>query len=336
MDRIDLSKCLNGLHNDKRFKMYRDLWQKSEKFDVLLDFPLHLDIELSGICNLKCDACFQNNLIKSPLGLMKFDLFQRIIDEGVKKGLCAVKLQIRGESLLHPRIFDCIAYAKEKGVMDVQITTNGTLLNSKNIQKIMKSGLDAIILSVDSHHGSSFKIKNEQDYSEVERKIKNLLEARSRTGKSRPWVRLRSSIPQMHITYLRQTKAYLKQKFPEADIYIVGRIHDFRDDTDSFPDLHTSYEMLPCAYLMQRLAIFWNGDITTCCMDYNNRFQLGNVNYRTIQEAWLTKKMMGFRKLHLDNLRATMPICKHCHACLIARDPKILHDDTAPHPADYQ
>jgi radical SAM protein with 4Fe4S-binding SPASM domain len=267
---------------------------------------------------------------------MEYDLFQRIIDEGVKKGLCAVKLQIRGESFLHPRIFDCIAYAKEQGIMDVQITTNGTLLNTKNIRKILQSGLDAIIFSVDSHHGSSFNLNTRQNYSAVERKIKNLLETRSRIGASRPWVRLRSSITQTHIKYLRQTKAYLKKKFPEADIYIVGRIHDFRDDTDSFPDLHTSYDMQPCAYLMQRLAIFWNGDITTCCMDYNGRFRLGNVHRRTIQEIWLSEKMTDFRKLHMNNLRATMPICKHCHACLIARDPKIVQDNTARHPSDYQ
>ena len=115
--KIDLPAVFAGLDDDGKFRLYRELWQKTGNFKILTNFPLHLDIELSGVCNLKCDFCFQNGLIDNPLGIMEFDLYKRIIDEGVEKGLCAVKLQIRGESFLHPRFFDCVAYAKNKGVI---------------------------------------------------------------------------------------------------------------------------------------------------------------------------------------------------------------------------
>ena len=106
MKLFNLGECLNELKGDERFKMYRELWRESGNFKLLPNFPLHLDIELSGICNLRCESCYQNGLIESPLGLMDFKLFQRIVDEGAEKGLCALKLQIRGESFLHPRLFD--------------------------------------------------------------------------------------------------------------------------------------------------------------------------------------------------------------------------------------
>jgi radical SAM protein with 4Fe4S-binding SPASM domain len=337
LNKVNLPSLFDGLDGNKKFKLYRDLWQKSGQYEILTNFPLHLDIELAGICNLRCESCFQNGLIKAPLGIMPFDRFQRIIDEGVKNGLCAAKLQIRGESFLHPQLFDCIAYAKQKGVMDVQITTNGILLDKDKINKILNSDLDAIILSVDGHHGSSFNQKhNLHNYSVVEQKIKELLAARKRLGKSRPWVRLRASIPQCSADALYRTKAFLKSKFPEADIYIVGRIHDFRDDTDSYPDLHTSYALMPCSYLMQRLAIFWNGDVTTCCMDYNNQFKLGNLKDQAVEEIWHSLKMRNFRKLHLNSQRKSMPICKHCHVCVTARNPAVVEDNTPRHVADCQ
>ncbi len=336
MEKIELASLFANIGYDEKFRLYRDLWGKAGNYEILTSFPLHLDIELSGICNLKCESCFQNGLINGPLGLMETDLFKKIIDEGVEKGLCAVKLQIRGESFLHPKLFECIAYAKSKGILDVQITTNGTLLDKDSIQKVLNSGLDAIILSVDAHHGDSFEQKRSvKDYSSVERAIKDLLELRTKFGKSGPWVRLRSSIPDSDPESYQKTKSYLKKKFPEADIFIVGRIHDFRDNTDAFPDLHKNYKFHPCSYLTQRLAVFWDGDVTLCCMDYNNRFQLGNITSQTIEDIWLSDKIADFRKLHIDDKRKNMPICRHCHACASPVNENIISDNTKHHMADY-
>ncbi|KPA18736.1 radical SAM additional 4Fe4S-binding domain-containing protein, partial [Candidatus Magnetomorum sp. HK-1] len=129
-----------------RFNIYRELWKKTESYELLTNFPLHLDIELSGVCNLKCNFCFQNGLIQEPLGLMEFDLFKKIINEGVNKGLCAIKLQVRGESFLNPKLFECISYAKQKGILDIQLTTNSTFLSEENINKLLESELDVIRL----------------------------------------------------------------------------------------------------------------------------------------------------------------------------------------------
>ena len=126
MEYVDLVKRFDGLSELAKFDAYRKLWPEAANYSILSSFPLHLDLELSGVCNFSCTSCFQNGLIEGPLGFMEYELFKKIIDEGVAKGLCAIKLQIRGESFLHPRIFDCIRYAKGKGVLDIQITTNGS------------------------------------------------------------------------------------------------------------------------------------------------------------------------------------------------------------------
>ena len=329
---VNLKTLFFKLNQHEKFEQYRKLWHKTSAYKILTDFPLHLDIELSGICNLKCVSCFQNGLIEGKLGFMSFDLYKQIINEGLEKGLCAIKLQIRGESFLHPNFFECIAYAKEKGILDVQVTTNGTLLNNDNIQKILDSKLDAIILSVDSHHEDSFKQKKHlKNYTTVEQSIKSLLEQRKKQCKLSPWVRLRSSIAKCDSNSFDRAKDYLKKKFPEADVYIVGKIHDFRDNKDSYTDLNTNYYLAPCSYLMQRLAIFWNGDVTTCCMDYNNRFKLGNVTSQNIDDIWLSSKMNSFRKIHYDQQRSTMPICKHCHACTKIKTDKEVQDITKRH-----
>ena len=336
LKKINLYSQLKNFTVDNKISKYRNLWHQAAAYEILTNFPLHLDIELSGICNLKCADCFQDNMIKEPLGLMDFDVFKRIIDEGSNKGLCAIKLQIRGESFLHPKLFDCISYAKDNGVLDVQITTNATLLNDENIEKVLYSKLDAIIFSVDSHHKHSYLDKNKMNnYSAVEHNIKKLLAQKRMNDKKLPWVRLRSSIEKCDLKSFQDTKEYLKRNFPGADIYIVGKIHNFRNDKESYPNLHKDYDLKACSHLMQRLSIFWNGDVTTCCMDFNNTFKLGNIKDQSIEDIWLSSKIHNFRTIHYEQNRLKMPICNNCHVCVQLKNENEVYDSTLRHLADY-
>lgn len=331
---IDLNSYFSDANPDIKFERYRNLWKKAGDYKVFTSFPLHLDIELSGVCNLKCKNCFQNELLDTPLGLMDTELFQRIITEGTQKGLCAVKLQIRGESFLHPELFECIKFSKKMGVLDTQITTNGTLLNSETIQKVLDSGLDGIIFSADTHHTDNYKLENKT--SRVEAAINELLSRRKESSRKKPWVRIQSSIPSMDKASFEAAKNYIKKKFPLADIHVVSRLYDFRYDHDVFDDLHTSYDMGPCSYLMHRLAVFWNGDVTVCCSDYNNKFKLGNINDKSLEDIWKSDKLTRFRQVHLSGERKQMDVCRHCQADLSPKtQSKRVMDKTKQHMADY-
>ena len=300
-------------HEKERFAIYRELWDRTRRYEILTDFPLHLDIELAGVCNLKCKSCFQNH-ITGKLGLMELSLYKRIIHEGAKNGLCAVKLQIRGEPLLHPELTYCIKHAKEKGILDVQMTTNATLLDNEKSLELIHSGLDGIVFSVDSHHEESCSARAANSYTAVEANISTFLCLKEEFGHSSPWVRIASSLPTIDHATARKTRLELSKKFPGADIIAINRMHDFRDDRDSYPDLHSNYTLLPCAHLYQRLSVFWDGSVTTCCMDYNNRFSLGNANHEALKQVWHSAKLTSLRDLHHKGNRKTVEICKHCHA----------------------
>jgi radical SAM protein with 4Fe4S-binding SPASM domain len=309
-----LSKIFSGLSLKKKFEKYRRLWEQAAKYEVLTDFPLHLDIELAGVCNLRCDFCFQNDLITKPLGLMDMDMYTKIIDEGKRSGLCAIKLQIRGESFLHPRLFDCICYAKDAGIMDVQITTNGTLLNEERITDILNSGLDKIVFSVDDHHSAAYGKRNTDPcYFSTKYAISHLLRQKKKLGKSKPVVHVQANISDVDIESVKRIQLYLQKEFLEPDKIIINRLHDYRNEVDSFRDIDKDYQMPPCSYLVQRLAVFWNGEVTTCCMDYNNIFKLGNAKQKTIKEIWQSETMETLREKHFEGQYGDVPVCKHCY-----------------------
>jgi hypothetical protein len=96
---------------------------------------------------------------KWPLGFMDFGFYRDLIDEcveNVPEGM-QIELHKDGEPLLHPKIGQFIAYAKERGC-HVHFATNGLLLGRKK-EEIVASGLDLLTLSViDDIPVSSIKV----------------------------------------------------------------------------------------------------------------------------------------------------------------------------------
>ena len=160
---------------DSRYIEYRKEWEKNPEEKKVSEFPLHLDIEATGVCNLMCSHCFRHSR-RSEIGDMNFEIFKKIIDEGEEYGLYAIDPSWMGESFLHPQIIEMIDYAKSRKVVDVMIHTNGTLVDEKMSKRILNSGLDTIIFSVDAITEATYNtVKVGSDFREVNRNIQYLI-----------------------------------------------------------------------------------------------------------------------------------------------------------------
>jgi radical SAM protein with 4Fe4S-binding SPASM domain len=283
---------------------YRKWWDEASTRQILppTGFPLHLDIEVSGICNLKCRDCFQN-LVKGHLGLMTFDTYKKIIDECEQKGLCAVKLQSRGEPFVHRQIYDFISYAKGK-FFDLMITTNGTLFKDySHLDRLISSGLTYIVFSVDPQHDEAIALNEPRGLSRDEA-ISYVL---SNKGTDL-FVRINCFVKEKQ--QIEKKSKALRCLFPSADLIHVGLLVDFNYDKDSVPSQKVVGNQ-PCEYLWQRMAIYWDGEVTACCRDFNNVFSFGNINRRTLEEIWNGDKLNRLRKIHLKD-RDSVTLCKYC------------------------
>ena len=113
-------------------------------------------IELSSLCNLKCEYCINRMLIKDPArnaGIMTDAVFERCVeivkklsDQGTQKEL---NLNGNGESLLDPQLVERIARLRETlgADMQIQLSTNATLLTPQLAADLKKAGIDRIDLS---------------------------------------------------------------------------------------------------------------------------------------------------------------------------------------------
>lgn len=310
---------------------YRAAWREAEAGRVLTAHPLHLDLELVSLCNLKCSMCWQSTgVLDAPMGTMDDALFKTIIDRGVAQGLCAIKLQSRGESMLHPRIGELARYAKAAGVMDVQLTTNGTLLGKpEKFETLAASGIDKVIFSIDEAHDASARAIYGEDAPDVRTLARRFRERRDALGAVLPKIRIQTFAPP-GVTH-DQRMAQIQAEFPGFDEYLVNTLWNSNALEDSIDNLSRDYDFLPCSYLWTRMVVYWNGDVTTCCRDYNCTMKLGNAGEDDIGSIWLGEPMMRLRRMHTDGRRRTIPICAHCEVCTRPRAAR--SDATAPQAA---
>lgn len=107
-----------------------------------------LYIEPTSKCNLNCKMCFRNTWIDEELGNMTMETFHNAINT-MPSGVEKIFFGGMGEPLFHSNIIEMVKIASSK-VKEVEILTNGTLLNEEMSKKLLEAGLTMLWISIDS------------------------------------------------------------------------------------------------------------------------------------------------------------------------------------------
>jgi len=62
-------------NNDPRYIDYRQRWEELPLKKEVSEFPLHLDIEVTDACNLKCPMCYRSIAVGKG-GFMDVNLYK--------------------------------------------------------------------------------------------------------------------------------------------------------------------------------------------------------------------------------------------------------------------
>ena len=65
--------------------------------------------------------------------------------------------------------------------------------------------------------------------------------------------------------------------------------------------LENMADPVPCWALFNAAKITWDGKLTACCFDHDERFEIADLNKVSLLEAWHDPKFIGLRRQHLDN-----------------------------------
>lgn len=287
--------------------------------------PLCIDIELASICDLACPHCFREHIM-TPDKIMSEKLFKKIIDEISLMNVPSIKLNWRGEPLLHPKLSDFINYAKEKKILEIIINTNATNLDEKTSEKLIYSGLDQVIFSFDGGTIKTYeKLRpgrfKENTFERVYNNIKNFKNIRDKLNSPFPTTKI-----QMVLT--DETRNEINNFFELFDGYVDditvlqynergGEISSIEntnqqkiksflskkklgDDTPFMVtadgEIYISKGRRPCEQLFQRLMITYDGKVGMCCHDWGATHCIGYVD----EAAFFEDKELNKIKLSIE------------------------------------
>lgn len=323
------------------YDKYRESWAATEKLELTPDYPLQLDFELNYSCNFTCSNCTWN--IESTGGKGKstwfpFEEFKRIIDAGIDRGLKCIRLNYINEPLIRKDLYKFIEYAKKSGVIDVYLSTNGSLLTRAASERLIESGLMRLQVSLDAFTEDTFnKIRQGGNFQQVKRNILNFIEMRNSRGNRLPLVRVNFVRTSENEHELDQFKDYWSKIADGIGIQdLVGIMREFKLGSQCGSSHETSSVAFRCSQPFNHLTVRYDGSILPCCSFFGAQLPLGklrtdqrlsdveNVNNKisdtskqndkkiSLQEAWDSPEIRELRKIHLNGEYFKNPVCKRC------------------------
>ena len=155
----DVHEIVKRYSDKDKYSDYRKKWELASKLNYIPEYPLQIDFELNYSCNFSCEMCTwsaENAVGRGKKTWFSFGAFKEVIDEGVENGLRAIRLNYINEPLIRKDIIKFIEYAKNAGILDIYLSTNGSLLTKKVIHELIKSGLTRLQVSIDATTKKTF------------------------------------------------------------------------------------------------------------------------------------------------------------------------------------
>ena len=249
--------------------------------------PSEIEISESGLCNRKCSFCPRSDPnYPEKKEFINEKLHNKLFDE--LKGLNYAGLIIYSgfvEPMLDKNIFNLIKYAKTSlPKANIEMISNGDVLNEKRLKKLYTSGLDRLQISL-------------YDGEEQHKKFVKL-------GKS---------------LNLEKNKYVLRARYlpEEQDFGITLSNRGGMLKNAEYKILPTKKKLeKKCFYPSYKFFLDYNGDVLMCSHDWGKKNILGNLNNQTFLEIWLNDRTKKARRKLNSADRGFSP----CNVCDVKGD----------------
>lgn len=296
-----------------RYIWNRLKWHYFPRFRIVARFPEHVDIELSSACDMKCPMCYTTTeAFKQmvPKKLMNMELFKKIVDECVERGVYSIRLSLRGEPFLNRNIVEMTRYAKQCGIREVATLTNGLKLNPEIFEELLDAGLDWMTISFDGVGETYNRIRKPAKFDEAVDKIRTYSLIKKRRNSKKPVVKVQSVWPAI----AENPQVFYETFEPITDQVFSNPLIDYLDN-----DTEVVYkDNFTCPVLWQRLVIGSDGAVFMCINDEYGKQIIGNAHHESLQEIWLGPQMQEMRRIH--NAKKGVDEIDICRSCYLPRE----------------
>ena len=311
----DINKYLSLKLGDS-FTQYRNNWKLATTMKKEFNFPLFLVIESMFKCNLKCIMCLHSELSKSKYSYderLPVNQFKKIMKEVSEHSCPSITFGGTSEPILDERLPEFINLAKESGIIDIMLNTNGTLLSKSVAKEIIISGLTRLRLGFDGINPKTYEnIRKGANFDNVKNNIINFINFRNSIQQDIPVVRISCVRLKENENEINDFIQYWKKIVDYVSIQRY-KPHEFTAKRmwNKMGSGEKKLENIKCSQPFERLYIRGNGDTYGCCsIVYGPK--VGNVFKDRIYDIWNSEKMKHLRKSIRHDKLNNFPNCIKC------------------------
>jgi radical SAM protein with 4Fe4S-binding SPASM domain len=243
-----------------------------------IPLPTWIELSLIDVCNRKCSFCPKSDTSIAPNTYQKMS---RLLIDKLANNLKKIKFNGSitlcgyGEPLLHKDIEYIVKKLSE--VSNVEIVTNGDVLNSINLKKLYEAKASRVLVSMYDSHSQINKFKK---------------------------IIKQANVPDDFVI-LRDRWYDDSQNF---GVKLTNRAGTIKTGNQIDNNVHTT-----CYYPSYQFLIDWNGNVFLCPQDWQRRITMGNMMQEEIFDIWTNKIITRYRKDLLYGKRSSSP-CSECNA----------------------
>lgn len=302
----------------------------------LNNYPVSLTIDPCNLCNLKCELCPSG--LRMPgrkQSIMRFDVFKKLIDE-CGPYLWDISLFNWGEPLLNKELFRMIEYAKAYRI-EIAVSTNLNYFSEEICKKLIESGLDVLIVSLDGASQDSVqRYQKGSDFELVVSNMKRIVELKNELDSKLPLVQWRFLVNRFNEHEIEKAKTLARQlridkleispfRCNMADELFLNNESQYQNVKSWLPEDEElsmyDYERKRkktrktiCRLLWSDSVMNPDGSISPCCASWQERYDFGNIQSSSFREIWNNQEYRHARKINKgENISAKSHICRICY-----------------------
>ena len=264
---------------------------------------VQIHLEPTNACNIRCTTC-NNPHMTIPTGYMALNKAKALIDEawGILGAKGVLGLFLRGESVLHRALPEMVAYAKQKGFSNILLSTNAMLLSELRGEALLEAGLGELRISIDAPYPAEFeRIRAGASFSAVDRHVKNLRRARQKIG-SPCLFRLHASLHRDSFFDIPHFVRRWSDFFDVLKFTVAVNQGGLFSEKKAFEFSHLPFAVsenykIPCRILYNYIGVNWDMQMSSCCVDYENRFVVGRAE-EGLAAVFQNAKSQALRESH--------------------------------------
>jgi len=288
--------------------------------------PFSLSVEPTTACNLGCPECPSGlKQFTRNTGKMSLDLHENLLKQ-LSRSVFYINYYFQGEPFLHPQFLELIKAAKKHKIYTAT-STNAHFIDAEKAKKIVESGLDRLIISIDG-----LTQKTYENYR-IHGVLNKVLEGTKQIIAAKK--ELNSSTPHLIFQFL----AVKQNEHEIPDVFKLGKemgIDEVRIKTAQLYDYKNGNALMPeneayarykknsdgtfslkyktgnrCWRMWSSCVFTWDGKVVPCCFDKDAKYQLGDLETISFKSIWRSKEYEGFRQSILTH-RNQIDICQNC------------------------